>query len=45
MEHFGTLGLIGVIVVLFFIFLYYVPILLWFSALVTGVKHRCCNWC
>src|SRR5690554_1591974 len=38
MEHFGTLGLIGVIVVLFFIFLYYVPILLWFSALVTGVK-------
>lgn len=31
------LGLGAVIVVLFILFLYYVPILLWFSALVTGV--------
>ena len=38
MENFGTLGLIGIIVVLFFLFLYYVPIILWFSALVTGVR-------
>ncbi|MGQ1947688.1 flotillin-like protein FloA [Geofilum sp. OHC36d9] len=37
MENFGTLGLIAIIIVLFFMFLYYVPVLLWFSALVTGV--------
>lgn len=38
MENIGTLGLIGVVVVLFFLFLYYVPIILWFSALVSGVS-------
>lgn len=38
MEVFGTLGLIAVIVVLFFVILYYVPVILWFSALVTGVR-------
>ncbi|MDG5798981.1 flotillin-like protein FloA [Marinilabiliaceae bacterium ANBcel2] len=38
MEHIGTLGLIGIIIVFFFLFLYYVPIILWFSAMVTGVR-------
>lgn len=38
MENFGTFGLIAIIVVVFFIALYYIPILLWFSALVTGVR-------
>ncbi len=38
MEVFGTLGLIAVIIVLFFVILYYVPVILWFSALVTGVR-------
>jgi uncharacterized protein YqfA (UPF0365 family) len=38
MEAFGTLGLIAVIIVLFFVILYYVPVILWFSALVTGVR-------
>ena len=38
MEHFSTLGIIAVIAVLFFLFLYYVPIVLWISALVTGVR-------
>ncbi len=38
MEVFGTLGLIAVLVVLFFVILYYVPVILWFSALVTGVR-------
>src|SRR5690554_1087112 len=38
MENFGTLGLIAIIIVLFFLFLYYVPVILWFSALVTGVR-------
>lgn len=37
-SNFGILGLIAAAVVLFFIFLYYVPILLWFSALVSGVR-------
>ena len=32
-----ALGLTAVIIVLFILFLYYVPLLLWFSALVTGV--------
>jgi uncharacterized protein YqfA (UPF0365 family) len=35
---FGTLGLIAVSIVLFFLILYYVPVILWFSALVTGVR-------
>ncbi len=38
MEAIGTLGLIAVVIVLFFLILYYVPVLLWFSALVTGVR-------
>lgn len=38
MEVFGTLGLVAVIIVLFFVILYYVPVILWFSALVTGVR-------
>ncbi|MCA1745966.1 MAG: flotillin-like FloA family protein, partial [Bacteroidales bacterium] len=38
MENFGALGLIAVIIVLFFLFLYYVPVLLWFSARVSGVR-------
>lgn len=38
MESFGTFGLIAIIVVLFFLFLYYVPVVMWFSALVTGVR-------
>jgi uncharacterized protein YqfA (UPF0365 family) len=38
MEAIGTLGLIAVIIVLFFLILYYVPVILWFSALVTGVR-------
>ncbi|SMO66752.1 Uncharacterized protein YqfA, UPF0365 family [Saccharicrinis carchari] len=37
-EGFGFFGLLAVIIVLFFLFLYYVPILLWFSALVSGVR-------
>ncbi len=35
---FGFLGLVAVCVVLFIVILYYVPILLWFSALVSGVR-------
>ena len=35
---YGTLGMIAVIVILFFVILYYVPIILWFSALVSGVR-------
>ena len=38
MEAFGTLGLIAVAIVLFFVILYYVPVILWFTALVTGVR-------
>jgi uncharacterized protein YqfA (UPF0365 family) len=37
MEDFGKLGVIGIIIAMFFVILYYVPILLWFSALVSGV--------
>lgn len=38
MNDIGTIGIIAAAVVLFIIFLYYVPILLWFSALVSGVR-------
>ncbi|GAF04589.1 flotillin-like protein FloA [Saccharicrinis fermentans] len=38
MEGLGFFGLLAVIIVLFFLFLYYVPVLLWFSALVSGVR-------
>ncbi len=34
----GFFGLLAVIIVLFFLFLYYVPVILWFSALVSGVR-------
>lgn len=37
-EHFGTFGLVAGIFVLLIIILYYIPIGLWFSALVSGVK-------
>lgn len=37
-ETTASLLLFGSIVVLFFLFLYYVPVLLWFSALVSGVR-------
>ncbi len=38
MEYFGTFGLVVGIFVLLIIILYFVPIGLWFSALVSGVK-------
>ncbi len=38
MEGFAPILLIAAIVVVVFLFLYYVPILLWFSALVSGVR-------
>jgi uncharacterized protein YqfA (UPF0365 family) len=38
MENFGTLGLIAGIFVLLMIILYFIPVGLWFSALVSGVK-------
>lgn len=38
MEGFGFIGMLIGIVVLFFLFLYYVPVMLWFSALVSGVR-------
>lgn len=38
MENFGTFGLIVGIFVLLMIILYFIPIGLWFSALVSGVK-------
>ncbi|MFW5753854.1 MAG: flotillin-like protein FloA [Marinilabiliaceae bacterium] len=38
MEAFGTLGIIAVAIVLFFVILYYIPVVLWFTALVTGVR-------
>lgn len=34
----GFFGLVAVVVVLFIVILYYVPVLLWFSALVSGVR-------
>ena len=34
----GFFGLVALVVVLFVIILYYVPVLLWFSALVSGVR-------
>ena len=37
-EYFGTFGLIAGIFVLLVIILYYIPIGLWFSALVSGVR-------
>ncbi len=37
-EGLGFFGLLAIIIVLFFLFLYYVPVLLWFSALVSGVR-------
>lgn len=37
-ESVGFFGLVAVLIVLFFIILYYVPVLLWFSALVSGVR-------
>ncbi|MBS2100281.1 flotillin-like protein FloA [Carboxylicivirga linearis] len=38
MEGFAPILLIAAVVVVVFLFLYYVPILLWFSALVSGVR-------
>lgn len=38
MEYFGTLGLVVGIFVLLIIILYFIPIGLWFSALVSGVR-------
>lgn len=38
LQGFGTIGLVAVLIVLFIVFLYYVPILLWFSAIVSGVR-------
>ncbi|MDD4191006.1 MAG: flotillin-like protein FloA [Mangrovibacterium sp.] len=38
MEYFGTFGLVVGIFILLIIILYFVPIGLWFSALVSGVK-------
>jgi len=38
MGGLGSIFFIAAIVVLFFLFMYYVPILLWFSALVSGVR-------
>ncbi|WP_075602009.1 flotillin-like protein FloA [Saccharicrinis aurantiacus] len=38
MEGIGFIGMLAGIVVLFFLFLYYVPVMLWFSAIVSGVK-------
>jgi uncharacterized protein YqfA (UPF0365 family) len=37
-EAIGTWGLVVVIIVFFFIILYFIPIGLWFSALVSGVR-------
>ena len=37
-ESFGTFGLVIGVIVLFFITLYFIPIGLWFSALVSGVR-------
>ncbi len=38
MNGLGFFGVLAGILVLFFLFLYYVPIMLWFSALVSGVR-------
>ncbi len=38
MEDFGKLGVIGIIVAFILLILYYVPVVLWVSALVTGVR-------
>ena len=38
MEVAGTWGMIVAVIVLFFIILYFIPIGLWFSALVSGVR-------
>ena len=38
MDGLGSIFFIAAIIVLFFLFMYYVPILLWFSALVSGVR-------
>lgn len=38
MESFAPILLIAAVVVVIFLFMYYVPILLWFSALVSGVR-------
>ncbi|NPA36877.1 MAG: flotillin-like protein FloA [Chlorobi bacterium] len=38
MAGFGSIFFIAALVVLFLIFMYYVPVLLWFSALVSGVR-------
>jgi len=38
MFQLGSIFLIAAVVVVFFLFLYYVPIFLWFSALVSGVR-------
>jgi uncharacterized protein YqfA (UPF0365 family) len=38
MEYFGTFGLVAGIFILLIIILYFIPIGLWFSALVSGVK-------
>ncbi len=38
MSGLGFFGILAGIIVLFFLFLYYVPIMLWFSALVSGVR-------
>ncbi|MCT4586343.1 MAG: flotillin-like protein FloA [Carboxylicivirga sp.] len=38
MEGFAPILLIAAVIVVVFLFLYYVPILLWFSALVSGVR-------
>ncbi|MFB6341068.1 flotillin-like protein FloA [Saccharicrinis sp. FJH62] len=37
-TNLGLIGLIAAVVVLFIIILYYVPVLLWFSAYVSGVR-------
>ncbi|MFC0877534.1 flotillin-like protein FloA [Saccharicrinis sp. FJH2] len=37
-SNLGFIGLIAAVVVLFIIILYYVPVLLWFSAYVSGVR-------
>ncbi len=38
MEFYGTFGMVAGIIVLLIIILYYIPIGLWFSALVSGVR-------
>ena len=38
MDNYGIFGIIVVSVILFIIILYYVPIMMWFTALVSGVR-------